>query len=93
MSDEIECSAISVFNLVDLVLNAMPDKMQYSLDLNVLFPFNFHKIVNVRCAYNKIINKCLTSIPLEAGVIENIFRLSLQALAMERNKSIIKILL
>lgn len=55
----------------------------------VFCPFNFHIISNVRVSYLQIVNKCL-----KQGLIttlEPLLRLSLQSLAMERQKQIIKL--
>lgn len=53
-SDEIECSAISVFSLIYKIFDTMPDlqKLDFKVQLNIFCPFNFHKLVNVRYYYN-----------------------------------------
>ena len=51
--DEIECSAISVFNLICKIIDSTSDmeKLDFKLDLAIFCPFNFHKIINVRYSY------------------------------------------
>lgn len=64
-SDEIESSAISVFTLINKILDSMtPERLQegrfvFSFDIKTISPFNFHKIANVRYSYLQILNKAV----------------------------------
>ncbi len=56
-ADEIEASAIAVFNLVCKVFEMRNEykclaNFKYKLDLSVFAPFNFHKLEPVRISYN-----------------------------------------
>eukprot|EP00347_Sterkiella_histriomuscorum_P015404 403357149 len=48
-SDEIESSSISVFSLINSILECVPnlEKLDFQIDLNIICPFNFHKVVNL----------------------------------------------
>lgn len=67
-SDEIESSAISVFALINKIIDQAPSLqlLQIKFDLKTYCPFNFHQIVNVRYSYLQILNKCL-----KAGTINS----------------------
>jgi hypothetical protein len=58
-ADEVEASAIAVFNLVCKVFEMRKDfkcmeKFKYRLDLQIFSAFNFHKLEPVRIAYNSL---------------------------------------
>jgi hypothetical protein len=65
-ADEIEASAIAVFNLVCKVFemrnehNCIKD-FKYRLDLSIFAAFNFHKLEQVRISYNMLILEALRS--------------------------------
>lgn len=59
-ADEVEASAIAVFNLVCKVFEMRSDfkcmkDFKYRLDLNIFSAFNFHKLEPVRLSYNQLI--------------------------------------
>ena len=63
-SDEIEASAISVFNLVCRIFELREthgclQPLSFKLCLKTYCPFNFHKIEAVRYSYNILLSKCL----------------------------------
>jgi hypothetical protein len=67
VSDDLECSAIELFNLYSLLLDKSQDKSSKELtdlsmfhfDFEAFYPFNFHKYVQVRLSYLKIVEKIL----------------------------------
>jgi len=98
-SDEIEASAIAVFNLVckifDLrVQHKCLSQFKYKLDLNVFGPFNFHKLEPVRLSYNELILRAV-----ESGSLANkedltlLHTLTLQSLVVESNPTLVETLL
>ncbi len=78
-SDEIESSAISVFNLINLIIDAVPslERISLNFDLSIFCPFNFHKIINVRYSYNQIVNKCLQSLKFSEDELVALTRLTI----------------
>ena len=62
-SDEIDSSSISVFQLLSQIMDSsllQQAGLNLHLDLEVICPFNFHKVVNVRQSYNRIVGKSLS---------------------------------
>ena len=94
-SDEIESSSISVFSLIQKIIDKTPSlgPIDFKLQLSTICPFNFHKVSNVRLSYNQIIHRCLvTDINFFESIqdMSDLFRLTVQALVIERNKEIVK---
>ena len=63
-ADEIEASAIAVFNLVCKVYEMRKDfkclsNFKFTLDLQIFSAFNFHKLEPVRISYNRLILEAL----------------------------------
>lgn len=98
-SDEIEASAIAVFNLVCKIYDLRGQhkclsQFKYRLDLNTFGPFNFHKLEPVRLSYNELILKAIES----GSVITKedlclLHTLTVQSLVVESNPALVEILL
>ena len=98
-SDEIEASAISVFNLVCRIFDLKEtheclQPLSFKLCLKTFCPFNFHKFEAVRYSYNVLLSKCLGQKEhnLDLGEISQLHTLVVQALAMETSPTIVKTL-
>ena len=98
-SDEIEASAISVFNLVCRIFDLREtheclQPLSFKLSLKTFCPFNFHKFEAVRYSYNVLLSKCLDQKEhnLDLGEISQLHTLVVQALAMETSPAIVKTL-
>jgi hypothetical protein len=98
-SDEIEASAIAVFNLVckiyDLrVQHKCLSQFKYRLDLNTFGPFNFHKLEPVRISYNELILKAIESGSVTTKEdLSLLHTLTIQSLVVESNPALVDILL
>lgn len=97
-SDEIESSAISVFTLINKILDSMtPERLEggrfkFSFDIKTICPFNFHKVVNVRYSYLQILNRAvLFGTAFSPEDLQILIKLTLQSLAMERTKAIVRL--
>ena len=90
-ADEIEASAIAVFNLVCKVFEMRNEykclaDFKYKLDLSVFAPFNFHKLEPVRISYNQLLVQVVTSGSLTSYEdLSLLHTLVMQSIAMESN--------
>lgn len=93
--DEIEASAIAVFNLICKIFEQKTQQkclsqFKYKLDLQVVGLFNFHKLEPVRLSYNSLILTAVESGSFRAKEdLCLIVTLVVQALAVEQTPAIV----
>lgn len=98
-ADEVEASAIAVFNLVCKVFESRKDfkcmdKFKYRLDLQIFAAFNFHKLEPVRLSYQRLMLMALQSQSFTSKQdLSLLFTLTIQSLAMESNTQLVTLLL
>jgi len=98
-ADEVEASAIAVFNLVCKVFESRKDfkcmeKFVYRLDLQIFAAFNFHKLEPVRLSYQRLMLMALQSKSFTSKQdLSLLFTLTVQSLAMESNTQLVTLLL
>lgn len=98
-ADEVEASAIAVFNLVCKVFEMRQDykcfaTFKYRLNLQIFGAFNFHKLEAVRISYNSLILQALQAGSFTTNEdLSLLMTLTLQSLAMESNPKLIDILI
>jgi hypothetical protein len=99
-SDDIECTAISVFNLLIRIARHEKFDCKKFIDLSVSLPFNFHRMIQVRISFT-IMMKEITRIENEnyqkskalkffnTEILSKVFLMGIQACIMEQNKTIV----
>lgn len=94
-SDDIECTAISVFNLLIKIAKHEKFDCNRFIDLATTLPFNFHRMIQVRLSFT-IMMKQITRIELEhynktkklkffnVDLLQKLFLMGIQSCIMEK---------